>query len=104
MTIAGDFAIAIVKQQSQCYRDSGNAIAILSRYYRDSVDGVVVGAVKWPCLRRVWSIMLAVLSLYFNMSHGTLSIISPLFQQAEIIPFGGFPVHILTISNPSSVL
>ena len=56
--------------------------------------------------------MFAVLSLYFNVTSHTLhaapflSIISRLFQlnDAEMLPYGGFPVHILTISNASSIL
>ena len=104
VTITGDFTK---------YRDS-KTIAILSRYwshYRDTIAmvwmhlalslalsndlawsfdnvGAVVGAVKWPCwcLRRVWSIMFAVLSLYFNVTWHTLHAarfllrISSLFQ------------------------
>ena len=94
--------------------DSIATVVALSRYYRDSIDALVVGAVKWPCLHRVWSIMLVVLTLYFNVTSHTLhaarflSIISPLFQfnEAEMLPYGGFPVHILslTISNSSSIL
>ena len=109
MTIAGDLTIiAIVKQQSQYYRDIDPTIVIvwmnlaLSLALTNDLACVVFGQL----------IMFAVLSLYFDVTWPTLhaarflSIISSLFQlnDAEMLSYGGFPVHILTISNSSSIL
>ena len=88
--------IAIVKQQSQYY--SMDTITIVWMHLALAFACVVYGGQSCSqCYR------------YTSMWRGTLHaarLISPLFQlnDAKMLPCGGFPVHILTISNSSSFL
>ena len=104
VTVAGDF-------------NNRDTIVILLRllfYYHDGVAIVKITSDSHAEIMRTLSQCYStdVLSLYFNVTWHTLhaarflSIISPLFQlnEAEMLPYAGFPVHILTISILSSIL